>query len=1288
MFFPLKVLSKLQFARNTMAFKKLLPGILFFLFLLLLQSTVWSQTIAINEVMASNAWTIADEDGDFEDWIELFNYGSEPVNLEGFGLSDNYENPFKWVFPSVTLNPGEHLLVWASGKDRRPVQGAFTPGLVREVFGGIPGVAVSDLTGHISFPENPSTRNILTRLFEAPSNYGVEYGQRVYGYIKAPQSGFYTFWIASDDNSQLFISTSESPEDTLLIAHVPLNTAPRQWHLYPAQQSDPVHLQEGTYYYILALMKQNHWGDNLAVAWKLPDGTFEGPIEGQNIFRARAELHTNFSISQDGEEIILTSPQGDLISELLPRAIPTSISYGRVPDGTGDWHYFSEPTPGMPNNSQPYDELLSPPVFSQPGGFYSEAFHMSVSHPDPEVQIMFTLDGSDPDPENLSGTTYSYKNVYPQNPGDPFGIFLTNTFRTHLYSDSIFIYDRSAEPDKLTQISSTWHRTPYYLPNEPVSKGTVIRARAVKPGALPSETITATYFINESDTATYPVPVISLSLQEDAFFDYYEGIYVAGQLFDQWRTAYPHASPVGGTPSNYFLRGDFTEINAHLELFEPNRTVASLSQNMGLRLHGGWTRALPQKSLRLYARARYGASHFAHPFFPDRKYESFKRLILRNAGQDYHNAFMRDGVIQTMVSHLNFDTQNFQPAVLFLNGEYWGIHHIRERLDKYYLERVYGVDPENIDLLEANAITIEGDPEHYHSMIDFISNNSMNDPSNFEHIKTMMNLDNFTDYQISNIYFANTDWPGNNVKFWRLKTDGFQPHAPPGHDGRWRWLMYDTDYGLGLFETFSHNTLAFATDSTQTQWPNPAWSTFLLRKLLENETFRIDFINRFADLLNTAFLPERTTEIIEEYRQLLEPIMHEQTQRWSSPGWGNPTLWHNDVDDLILFASLRPIYQRNHIRMQFGLTDYTNLNVDVNDPAAGYIRINTIDIVAGTPGVPESPYPWSGTYFRNIPIQIEAIAKQGYVFSHWEGDNNGNDPLLNITPTGNHSLTAYFTESQAPETELIHYWHFNNLPDGTLTYVQPDFSEVTGALISYPGTGDGYMDKRTHRAEDPVSNLNLQMGQEPNQGAVLRTRNPSDTRSLIIDAPTTGYKDISLTYATTRTNNGATQQEVYYSTNDGAEWHYTGQSHTLSLLPDWDLISIDLNDFEDANNNADLQFKIVFAGDNTSGSSGNNRFDNVSVTGVLISSAAQPISNQNKITISPNPALNSFTLGLKKTGKPGGWLRIFSVDGTPVLEQAIVQTDTQIPIGHLKQGIYVIHFVNEQGDFSKKLIKM
>lgn len=1267
--------------------KRIFPFFLAGCFIFFLHTNLLAQQIAINEVMASNALSIADEDGDYEDWIELYNYGEEPINLEGFGLSDNYSNPFKWVFPNLTIESGQYLLVWASGKDRRPVQGEYSLGLDREVYAGIPGVAVSDLTNHISYPDNPTNRNIIANLFEAPINFADYYGQRIHGVIKAPYTGQYRFWIASDDNGQLFLSNSSNPDNLVLIAEVPGWTNPREWDKYSQQQSELITLQAGAYYYIMAFMKEHEGGDNLAVGWQLPEGVFERPIAGQHLYRDKAELHTNFSISQEGEEIILTNPSGDIISEHLPTSIPTDISYGRAPDGTGEWFFFNEPTPGMPNETGTFSEVLAPPLFSVSGGFFPNEFNLTLSHPDEEVQIVYTLDGSVPDPNNLDGSTYLYKNNYAQNPGDPTGNFLTNSFQSFSYSDPIHIYDRTGEPDKLTQISTTWDNNPTYFPTSPVEKGIVVKAKAIKPGAIASKTVANSFFVNSLGRNQYTLPLISISLQEDSFFDYFTGIYVAGQIFDEWRATNPGSTVDGGTPANYWLRGDFTESVAHFELFEPNESAASLSQEIGVRLHGGWSRSYPLKSLRLYARARYGESHFNHSFFPDNQYSSFRRLLLRNSGNDYWNTFFRDAAIQKIVSHLDFDTQNYQPSVVYLNGEYWGIHNIRERFDKYYLERVYGVDPENIDLLENNANADEGDAHHYNTMLNFIQSNSLSNSSNYEYIKTQLDISSFIDYQVANIFAANTDWPGNNIKYWRLRTSQYEPNAPLGHDGRWRWLLYDTDFGFGLVGAVNHNTLQFATDPNGPSWPNPSWSTFLIRKLLENESFKLDFINRFADLLNTAFLPTRMVDIITGLKQVLEPEMPGQIQRWGSPGYGSIGGWNNQVNVMINFANNRPTIQRNHIRSFFGITSNINLTVNVNDPERGYIRINTIDITSQTPGIDDNPYPWSGIYFNNIPVQIEAIAKSGYVFSHWEGGATGNNPLLNITPTGNTSLTAYFTESQEPVSQLIHYWHFNNLPDGTLTSVQSDFSEIQGALIRYPGTGEGYMDRRTHRDEDPVSNLNLQLGQEPDQGAVLRARNPSNTRSLIIETPTNGYKNINLTFATTRTNNGATQQEVYYSSDGGAEWHFSGQSYTLPILPDWDLISIDLSGIENVNNNDDLQFKVVFSGNNTSGSSGNNRFDNISVSGVLSNTASETPTYASYLSVRPNPAKDFFTLYIGNENNPKGVLRIYTVAGNIVKEHNINQAQTPVFIGDLKQGLYILSFINEKGIATKRLIK-
>lgn len=1107
---------------------------------------VASQSVTINEVMASNASTIADEDGDFSDWIELFNHGQSAISLQGFGLTDDPEEPFKWIFPDTLMEPGQHLLVWASGKDRRSLAGDLANGLIREVYTGIPGSSVADLTNHPDYPDNPSSVGIVRQLFEAPTDVGDHYGQRIHGWIKAPATGQYTFWISGDDNCALYLSTSDDPADVVLIAQVPGWNTPREWSKYAEQRSSPVTLEEGMYYYVMALMKEHEGGDHLAVGWQLPDGTFDRPVSGHHLFGGQAGLHANFRIDASGEEIMLSSPDGEVISQAGPVTIPTDVSYGRVPDGTGNWFFFQEPTPGSTNQDNGYSEMLTPPQFSVPGGFYSDGFSLSLTHEDADVQIIYTLDGSEPDPENLQGSSYLYKNQYPQNAGHPFSDFLSNTYQSNLYATPIQVYDRSDEPDKLSRISTTYHRSPSYFPESPVKKGMVIRAMAVKPGALPSNTITNSYFVNGEGVNPYTLPLFSISLPEDALFDYDDGIYVAGKIFEEWRSGNSSSNANGGTPANYWMRGVHTEKPAHLEFFEQNASSPSLSQDIGLRLHGGWSRAHPLKSLRLYARNLYDESSFNYPFFSDLPYTSYKRLVLRNSGNDFYNTYIRDAAIHRIVSYLTFDTQAYQPAIVFINGEYWGIHNARERQDKHYLERIYGVDPENIDLLENDGGIIEGDADHYRAMLAFAENNLLSVQANYEYIKTLMDVQNFIDYQIANIFVANTDWPGNNIKYWRLKADQYNPDAPHGHDGRWRWLMYDTDFGFSMYGPLTHNTLQFAAAPNGPGWPNPPWSTYLLRKLLTNNSFKNDFINRFADLMNTGLQSSRIVAIIKEMKQLLEPELPEHIHRWSSPGWGSLNTWNSDVSSMINFANQRPAYQRNHIRSYFGINVNSYLTLDVGNTAAGYIRVNTIAIHHGTPGVSDQPYPWTGHYYGGIPIEVEAVPRKGYVFSHWSGSSSSNDALLQITPSGNLSLKAHFA-SVVEDPALIHYWHFNDLTGERLPNADPDFSRVAGADIVYEGTGEGYMDARTHRDEDPVSDLNLQAGQQPGQGAVLRVRNPSANRALVIKTPASGYENIKVSFAVARTTNGATQQEFLYSSNGGLQWNLLESAYPVSL---------------------------------------------------------------------------------------------------------------------------------------------
>lgn len=175
------------------------------------------------------------------------------------------------------------------------------------------------------------------------------------------------------------------------------------------------------------------------------------------------------------------------------------------------------------------------------------------------------------------------------------------------------------------------------------------------------------------------------------------------------------------------------------------------------------------------------------------------------------------------------------------------------------------------------------------------------------------------------------------------------------------------------------------------------------------------------------------------------------------------------------------------------------------------------------------------------------------------------------------------------EAELVHYWHFNALPEGTLTSATADFSRTGSAVITYPGTGAGYMDR-----VDPGSDVNAKLATPAGYG--LRPRNPANTRELIITAPSTGYTKVVVTFAVQRSSNGPAQEAFYYSADGGTTWVAAISSYDIQL--DFTKVTVDLSAVTAVNDNANLRFRILFLGDLATGSSGNNRFDNVAVEAV------------------------------------------------------------------------------------------
>ncbi len=677
--------------------------------------------------------------------------------------------------------------------------------------------------------------------------------------------------------------------------------------------------------------------------------------------------HTNFALSAGGETVILVMPDGTtIVNSLAFGEQRADVSYGRLPNGGDTLKYFTTSTPVLANEpTNSYNELLTPPVFSKTPRFYSGSFPLTISHPDTAVTIYYTLDSSIPSDSSVTPVSYQYKNTYP-------GPFLTAQFRSFVYNDTLTMADSSGSLNTISGIATTHGDDLDYIPTTAVPKSQVIRAIATKPGALSSEIATNSYFFSPDGGSSFSLPIISITTQADGLFDYNRGIYVPGEDFENWKNANPGEVPNIGSTANYHRVGEEAERSAHFSIIE-NEAV-TYQQDVGIRIHGGWSRGFRVKSLRVYGTDQYKTINYK--LFPTLPYTEYKTFLLRNAGNDYASTLFRDAFIHESVAHLKIDIQAYRPAVLFLNGEYWGIHNLRQRQDKHYYNQKYNVDADNLDVLSEEVE--EGDTTHYNAMLNYVVTNGVTDTTHYEYLKTQMDVESFSDYQITEIFYNNLDWGTNNIQYWRLKAP-FSPTAPPGKDGRWRWSLYDTDACMSD-STWAGDKLSEA--SYISNWWEPG---YLLGKLLQNSSFQNDFINRFADLLNTTFLPSRLTPLLQAKKEGIRQEIIRHIDRWKTPS--DTSTWTSQINNCITFIEQRPAFQRQHIRNKFGISGEYNLTVNVSDPAHGYVRVNTIAILSTTPGIKEEPYPWTGSYFNHVTIQLRAAPKVGYKFKHWVRDS-------------------------------------------------------------------------------------------------------------------------------------------------------------------------------------------------------------------------------------------------------------------------------------------------------------
>ena len=475
-------------------------------------------------------------------------------------------------------------------------------------------------------------------------------------------------------------------------------------------------------------------------------------------------------------------------------------------------------------------------LFSRQGGFYNEPFALSLGSSDWESHIQYTTNGAMP------------------------------TARSPRYETPLFL-DESLYS---TSDIYTLPISPLFEPFVPdsVQHAIVIRAAAFDDeGHRVSEVVTNTYFIRSLGCDHYGLAAVSVCADSLSLFDYDTGIFVPGSRFDP---DYPDWT------GNYYERGREWERLANVEFYEPDDN-SGINQQCGMRAHGNRARKAPAKGMKIYAREEYGKKRFKHRFFENTTNKSFKHLILKPFSTLWPGVGVQDYVANRMALELGLEAPNSRPVVLYLNGEYWGIYFLQEKLDDHYLEDHFGVEPEQCNIIGGNGMkghgewdteVESGEGEGFDRLLDGLKDADLSDSANYAYICQQVDIDNFIDYQIFETFIANNDWPANNLRCWQVG------------DSKWRFAFFDGDDTMMKKE---YDVFGNACYVMEDKWHTGGESTLLFRRLLENNDFKTKFRERVYALCDSNFRYESIAYYLDGIISELQLEMPNHIQRFGNP---------------------------------------------------------------------------------------------------------------------------------------------------------------------------------------------------------------------------------------------------------------------------------------------------------------------------------------------------------------------------------------------------------------------
>eukprot|EP00833_Pecoramyces_ruminatium_P014431 jgi/Orpsp1_1/1188463/evm.model.d7180000065038.1 len=644
------------------------------------------------------------------------------------------------------------------------------------------------------------------------------------------------------------------------------------------------------------------------------------------------------------------------------------------------------------------------PEFNLESGFYKDSsVKLKIKASDPKAIIYYTTDGSIPN-ENST-----------------------------IYKKPIVLKNKSFEENVLSAYKQV---DPYedFIPHEKIKKANIIRAIAKYPNKnnTVSEVVSKTYWVGMNRKKLYgELPLISLMTDPDNLFGYENGIYCMGKDYDDWVSENPENANVVyyQKKGNYNRKGKASEVLASLEYFPGNERRKGFIDNVGIRIMGAVSRTFIQKSFRVNYRDEYGKKNLKYEIIPgnmrsDGKgpIEKYKSFNIRNGGNDFRFIVFRDEALQTLVRERGnfFETQQQDLAVLYLDGEFWGVYDICEDYGDNYFENNYGFDKKNVIMIKKDKVEAgeESDMELFNKTIEQIISTNMTVPENYANIKKQFDVDGFAWYGAFHIYIENRDgvFQSNNWAMWRVREP--VPDAVNG-DGIWRWMLYDTESAAGLNRNATNYDVATVLNDAldETSSLKDRLGSKLLVTFMKNRDFKNMFINALCDIRNIDFALDRVNPLLDKINKKIKNVMTDHFIRFGYEEYiqeGPSNHYANQFNIFKGWLNGRHSFFMDYLAKVFNFKSAVNVTVKSDNFKMGGFSVN------GGKTIFTKKY--KGQYFRENVLRLTAEPAKGRKFKYWKIENckfANSDYTVNnehkmkqatvgIYPSKNCKVVAYF----------------------------------------------------------------------------------------------------------------------------------------------------------------------------------------------------------------------------------------------------------------------------------------